>query len=65
MEKNYKRTTRKMSPATKEKISQSLRLYNQTNPRDDEYRNKISDGCKSYWAIIPPPKKKTDVEDLI
>lgn len=63
MEKNYKRTTRKMSTATKEKISQSLRLYNQAYPRDDEYRNKISDGCKRYWAQIS--KDGTEVEDLV
>ena len=62
--KNYKRTTRAVASATKEKIRQSLRRYNQAHPRSDEYRQKISNGLKNYWEQISK-KDETTIEDLV
>ncbi|MBP5392120.1 MAG: hypothetical protein J6Y40_08595 [Bacteroidales bacterium] len=62
--KNYKRSTRAVASATKEKIRQSLRRYNQAHPRSTEYRNKISMGLKNYWNQISK-NDETKIEDLI
>ena len=55
-QKTYKRqlTGRAVSPETAQKISSSLRAYNATHPRSDEWRQKQSDGLKAYWLQIEP-----------
>lgn len=64
MEHNiYKRTTKKMPQQQKEKIRQSLKRFNETHPRSDAYRKKISDGCKKYWSQFKTDDTK--IEDLI
>ncbi len=62
--KTYKRQDRSVSPETARKISNSLKSYNATHPRNPEWCKRISDGLRSdkggYWSRIPP--KKTDDE---
>ena len=49
----YKRKTRSVSPATKQKISSTLKSYNATHLRTDAHKQRISDGLKDYWKQIP------------
>lgn len=63
-EKVYKRTTKKMPQQQKEKIRQSLKRFNQANPRSSEWCQKISKGCKAYWDALGE-KDETKIEDLI
>lgn len=60
--KQYKRTSRTVSPETAQKISRSLRTYNATHPRGkasdgSQWSKKISDSLKTatggYWSKIP------------
>ena len=60
-QKNYKRQDRSVSPETARKISQSLRAYNATHPRSDEWKQNQSDGLRNYWRQIVP-KQTTDGE---
>jgi hypothetical protein len=66
-QKQYKRTDRSVSPETAQKISQSLKSYNATHPRPEQWRKRISDGLKAdtggYWSKVPP--KKTEDGDGI
>lgn len=55
--KQYKRQTREMPQATKDKISAKLK----GRKLSDVTRKRISDGQKRAWAQIP---KKQDVTDL-
>ena len=49
MENVYNRT-RKMSPETKQKISQAL-----TNrPKSPKHKQHISDTMKNLWSTVPP-----------
>lgn len=63
--KTYKRQDRSVSPETAQKISNSLRAYNATHPRNAEYSKRISDGLKNYWEQIHPksdnPIKNGDI----
>lgn len=65
--KQYKRQDRSVSPETAQKISNSLKSYNATHPRNPEWCQKISDGLKAdtggYWSKVPP--KKTEDGDGI
>ena len=63
MENTGKRTTREVSPDTKNKIRQSLKTFNSTHKRSPEWCKKLSDANKRAWARVP--KKETDIEDLI
>ena len=71
--KQYKRQDRSVSPETAMKISSSLKSYNATHPRPEQWRKRISDGLSSntggYWSKIPPRKKEdgegTTVDDLV
>lgn len=64
MEKNFnKRTSREVTPETREKIKQALKSYYCTHKRDPQWCKKISDANKQAWAKIP--KKTTNTEDLI
>ena len=69
MEKSYKRQDRGVSPETARKISDSLKKYNETHPRPQQWRQKQSDGMKSYWEQIPPKKNVgqdgTTIEDIM
>lgn len=60
-QKQYKRSDRSVSPETAQKISQSLKSYNATHPRPEQWRKRISDGLKAdtggYWSKIPPKKE--------
>lgn len=71
-QKQYKRQDRSVSPETAQKISNSLKSYNATHPRPDEWRKKISDGLKAdtggYWSKIPPKnvgQDGTTIEDIM
>ena len=72
-QKQYKRTDRSVSPETAQKISQSLKSYNATHPRPEQWRKRISDGLKAdtggYWSKIPPKKETgqdgTTIEDIM
>lgn len=44
-----KRTSRKLSPQTKQKIREA----NTGKIKTDEAKKKISDALKAYWATIP------------
>lgn len=57
-QKQYKRQDRGVSPETAQKISQSLKSYNATHPRNREWCQKISDGVHGYWQRIPQRKKE-------
>ncbi len=73
VQKTYKRQDRSVSPETAQKISQSLKSYNATHPRNPEWCQKISDSLRTdtggYWSKIPP--KQTDdgehatIEDIM
>lgn len=67
-QKQYKRTDRSVSPETAQKISQSLKSYNATHPRPEQWRKRISDGLKAdtggYWSKVPP-KKTEDGDGII
>ena len=63
-QKVYKRTSKKMPQQQKEKIRQSLKRFNQANPRSSEWCQKISKGCKAYWDFLGQ-KDETEIEDLI
>ena len=52
--KTYKRQDRSVSPETASKISSSLKSYNATHPRDDNWCKLISAGLQKYWSQIPP-----------
>ena len=61
--KQYKRTSRNVSPETAQKISNSLKNYNATHPRGTAvngsiWSQKISQGQKRAWAQIPVNKDK-------
>ena len=56
--KQYKRTSRSVSPEVSKKISDSLKRYNATHPRGkasdgSQWSQKISQGQKRAWAQIP------------
>lgn len=61
-QKTYKRQDRSVSPETAQKISNSLKSYNATHPRNPEWCRKISDGLKAdtggYWSKVPQRKKE-------
>jgi hypothetical protein len=68
--KQYKRTSRSVSPETAQKISISLKSYNATHPRGkasdgSQWSKRISDSLKSetggYWSRIPA--KQTNYND--
>ena len=56
-QKNYKRQDRSVSPETAQKISNSLKSYNATHPRNPQWCQKIADGVHGYWEQIPQRKK--------
>lgn len=72
-QKTYLRKDRSVSPETAKKISDSLKTYNATHPRSQEWRKRISDGLRSdtggYWSKIPPKKKEdgehATIEDIM
>ena len=72
-QKQYKRSDRSVSPETAQKISRSLKSYNATHPRPEQWRKKISDGLKAetggYWSKISPKKEigqdGTNIEDIM
>lgn len=72
-QKQYKRQDRSVSPATAQKISNSLKTYNATHPRPEQWCKRISDGLSSetggYWSKIPPKKSEdgdeTTMDDLV
>ena len=75
-QKTYKRQDRSVSPATAQKISNSLKSYNATHPRPEIWRKRISDGLSSetggYWSKIKPKKTEdgdgtdgTTMDDLV
>lgn len=72
-QKTYKRQDRSVSPETAQKISNSLKSYNATHPRNPEWCHKISDGLKAdtggYWSKVPPKKDVgqdgTTMNDLV
>ena len=47
--KDYKRTSRAMSPETRQKISTALK----GRPKSQAWKEKISAGQKRAWAAIP------------
>lgn len=55
--KQYKRQTREMPQATKDKISAKLK----GRKLSDVTRKRISDGQKRAWAQIPHQKDVTDL----
>ena len=73
LQKTYKRQDRSVSPETAQKISQSLKAYNATHPRNPEWCKKISDGLRTdtggYWYFIKPKKDigqdGTTIEDIM
>ena len=73
LQKTYKRQDRSVSPETAQKISQSLKSYNATHPRNPEWCKKISDGLKAntggYWSYIQPKKNVgqdgTTMDDIV
>ena len=66
MEKTYKRQDRSVSPETAQKISDSLKKYNETHPRPDIWRQHQADGLRTYWDAIPPKKKEeTTIQDIM
>lgn len=58
IQKTYKRQDRSVSPETAQKISNSLKSYNATHPRNPEWCQKIADGVHDYWQQIPQRKKE-------
>ena len=60
--KQYKRQDRSVSPETAQKISNSLKSYNATHPRNPEW-------CHGYWQQIQPKKTEdgdgTTMDDLV
>ncbi len=72
-QKQYKRSDRSVSPETAQKISRSLKSYNATHPRPEQWRKKISDGLKAdtggYWSKIPLKKETrqdgTTIQDIM
>lgn len=56
-------TTTIAATSKKEYREKLIKLFLKEDPGDDEYRNKISDGCKRYWAQIS--KDGTEVEDFV
>ena len=68
-QKQYKRQDRSVSPETAQKISNSLKSYNATHPRNPEWCQKISDGVHGYWQQIQPKKTEdgdeTTMADLV
>lgn len=64
--RTYKRQDRSVSPETAQKISQSLKSYNATHPRNPEWCKRISDGLRTdtggYWSHIPPAPKDGEGE---
>ena len=46
MEKQYKRTSRSVSPEVRQKVADSLR----GKPRPESVKTKISASMKQYWA---------------
>lgn len=73
VQKTYKRQDRSVSPETAQKISNSLKSYNATHPRNPQWCKKISDGLKAdtggYWSKVPPKKNVgqdgTTIEDIM
>ena len=61
VQKTYKRQDRSVSPETAQKISNSLKAYNATHPRNPNWCKRISDGLRSdtggYWSKIKPKQK--------
>lgn len=59
----YKRQDRSVSPETAQKISNSLKSYNATHPRNPEWCKKISNGLRAdtggYWSKIRPKQDDT------
>lgn len=56
-QKVYKRKTREMSDATKQKISQKLK----GRMKSPSHRQSISKGLKAMWSTIEP-KKETSTD---
>lgn len=67
--KTYKRQDRSVSPETAQKISNSLKSYNATHPRNPEWCQKIANGVHGYWKQISPKKNVgqdgTTIEDIM
>ena len=61
--KTYKRQDRSVSPETASKISSSLKAYNATHPRDENWCNLISAGLQRYWSQIPKDSSETGGDD--
>lgn len=64
MEKQYKRKTREMADATKQKISAALR----GRSKSPSHCQAISDGLKAetggYWSKIPPKQKSGETSHI-
>ena len=71
--KQYLRRDRSVSPQTAKKISASLKTYNATHPRSEEWCKRISDGLRTdtggYWSKIPPKKtgdgEHATIDDIV
>lgn len=63
-QKQYKRKTREMADATKQKISAALR----GRSKSAQHCQAISDGLKAetggYWSKIPPKQTSGDTSSL-
>ena len=59
----YKRQYREQLPATKQKISQSMK----NRPKTDAHRQSISSGLKDYWQNVPsrPEEDEGGFEDCM
>lgn len=55
--KQYKRQTRQMPQATRDKIAAAMR----GRKLSPETKKRISDGQRKAWAQIPPTKDVTDL----
>lgn len=55
--KQYKRQTRQMPQATRDKIAAAMR----GRKLSPETKKRISDGQRKAWAHIPPTKDVTDL----
>lgn len=74
-QKQYKRQDRSVSPETAQKISNSLKRYNQNHPRGtaadgSQWSQRISDAMKAetggYWSHIPKKDNgKVKMSDLV
>ena len=56
--KEYKRQYRQLDDETKEKISNSSR----NRPKNDQHKQRISQGMKDYWQNVPNRPDDTNNE---